>query len=201
MIYSEDTLQRVKQAWGSFKGDTRTSQAKAAKAMGMNQSAFSQYLRGEIPLNTDFLHKFAGLTKSDLGEVAPAGSQLSQQPVEVRFTLSGRVLTDKTTLLPTYGKTDSIYAVLVDSLDHPLPRGTMLLVDESSPVRAIDTVILQKIDDGRVILGSLEHLLQEWTVVEPMSVGGKSHTISEHDIVHRVYSSYAPQNTGTIYRS
>lgn len=63
-----NVLDQINATWQAFKNSTGCSQAEAAKQLGMNQSAFSQYLRGAVPLNTDFKRKFAELTGSKVGD-------------------------------------------------------------------------------------------------------------------------------------
>ncbi len=53
--------ENLRKIWGSFKEKHDLSQERAGALIGMTQSAFGQYLRGEIPLNTDATIKFARL--------------------------------------------------------------------------------------------------------------------------------------------
>ena len=70
--YSKDVLKKVNHAWLEYKAKTGVTQTQAAKVPGIKQSALSQYLRGPekggIPLNTDFLAKFAEMVQMDLTE-------------------------------------------------------------------------------------------------------------------------------------
>lgn len=201
MAYTKNTLESIKVTWDTFKKASKTSQAKAAKAMGMNQSAFSQYLRGEIPLNTDFIAKFSALTNTDMTEFVPSNglSQVSLQPITVKYTLSGRKLTDSYELIPSPVNLDHVYAIIVDYSDFILERGTLLLVDTTAEIREHDTVILL-IEGSRPIYGSIAYAESEWEVLEPHYFGGKRFIIEESMQVHRVGGSYHPEKQGRVFK-
>lgn len=201
MLYDNDTLQLIKNVWGNFKAATKTSQAKAAKAMGMNQSAFSQYLRGDIPLNTDFISKFANLTNTDIVTMAPHGAirQVSMQSIEIKYTLSGRQLTNSFELIPSPVNLDHAYAILVDYSDFILERGTLLLVDTLSEIREHDTVIFIT-EENRPVYGVISFTENEWEVLEPHYFGGNRFTIASSMKVDRVSGTYIPPNQGRVFK-
>ncbi|WP_286263749.1 hypothetical protein [Thalassotalea atypica] len=200
MEYSQKTLEKINTIWASYKGTVKTSQTKAAQAMEMNQSAFSQYLRGEIPLNTDFIAKFSTLTQTNITELIPHSDlhKISLQSICVKYTLSGRELADTYEQIPSPVNLDHAYAIVVDYSDFIFPRGTLLLVDTISKIRESDTVILQY-DDKRLIYGVISYQEQEWEVLEPLCLGGKRNAIKQCSIVHRVGGTYYPHSQERLF--
>lgn len=201
MLYDDETLNLIRAAWTDFKKSTKSNQAKAAQAMGMNQSAFSQYLRGDIPLNTDFISKFASLTNTDISTLAPKSAiqQVSMQSISIRYTLSGRQLSNSSELIPSPVNLDHAYAISVDYSDFILERGTLLLVDTVSDIREHDTVILIN-DANRPIYGVISCTENVWEVLEPHYFGGNRFTIDSSMSVDRVSGSYIPQNQGKVFK-
>lgn len=201
MAYSTNTLDTIKNTWISFKESTKTSQVKAAKAMGMNQSAFSQYLRGDIPLNTDFISKFSKLTNTDIASLVPQSSigQVSMQPISIKYTLSGCRLSNSFELIPSPVNLDHAFAVSVDYPDFILERGTLLLIDTTAEIREHDTVILIN-NEQRLIYGVISYIENKWQVLEPHYFGGNRISVEETMEVNRVSGSYIPPNTGRIFK-
>ena len=201
MAYNSDTLKVIKETWITFKTSTNTSQVKAAKVMGMNQSAFSQYLRGDIPLNTDFISKFSNLTNTDITALLPlsAMGNVSMQSISIRYTLSGRRLSDSFELIPSPVNLDHAFAISVDYSDFILERGTLLLIDTVAEIREHDTVILIK-NDNRPIYGVISYIDNEWEILEPHYFGGNRFIVEESMEVNRVSGSYIPPNLGRIFK-
>jgi len=201
MAYNTDVLENINKAWHTFKKASNTSQAKAAKALGMNQSAFSQYLRGEIPLNTDFIVKFSVLTNTEMTEFVPSNglNHVSLQPIAVKYTLSGKELSDCYELIPSPVNLDHAYAIIVDYADFILERGTLLLIDTISDIRELDSVILL-VEGSRPIYGAISYKESEWAVLEPHYFGGKRFVIEEAMQVHRVGGSYQPEKQGRVFK-
>lgn len=201
MAYDSDTLNLIKKTWVNFKASTKTSQAKAAKVMGMNQSAFSQYLRGDIPLNTDFISKFSILTNTEIIVLAPPSDirKVSMQPITVKYTLSGRKLSESFESIPSPVNLDHAFAIVVDYSDFILERGTLLLIDTVSEIREHDTVVFIN-KDNRPIYGVISYLENEWEVLEPHYFGGNRFIIEASMEVNRVSGSYSPPNQGRIFK-
>ncbi|MBU2972063.1 hypothetical protein KO527_22250 [Pseudoalteromonas sp. C2R02] len=201
MSYNSETLKILNETWQAFKLSTKTNQAKAAKAMGMNQSAFSQYLRGDIPLNTDFVAKFSTMTGSQIESylTKTAKNQLHLQPIAIKYTLSGRKLLDSFELMPSPVNLDHAYAILVDYCDFIFQRGTLLLVDTEAEIREHDAVVVIN-KNNRPIYGVLSFKENEWEILEPHYFGGNRFVIRKNMVVHRVSGSYSPETQGKIFK-
>ena len=201
MAYTDETLKQVKQVWTDFKKLTKTNQTKAAEMMGMTQSAFGQYLRGDIPLNTDFISKFSLLTgKKVIDFLSPNEmSKVSLQSIAVKFTLSGKKLTDSYELIPSPTNLDHAYAILVDYPDFILERGTLLLIDTLAEVREHDTAMLHS-GSSRPIYGVISYSEGDWEVLEPHYFGGKRYSITDSAEVNRVSGSYSPAKKGRLFK-
>lgn len=203
MEYGKDVLKRVQAAWQSLKEDSKLSQTSAAKAMGMNQSAFSQYIRGSIPLNTDFLRKFAALSDMELEDFGISNAisdTVPSKPIKVMATLSGRKPTEKSVLVNTILEASGCYFVEVDYSDHPLERGTMLLVNPKGSITSGDNVIYFKGEGERSVFGKLELTEEGWELTERLWQGGKRYLVDSADHVYRVSSVYFPSQGGKQFR-
>lgn len=202
MIYSSDTLKLINKAWLTYKNSTSTSQAKAAKAMGMNQSAFSQYLRGDIPLNTDFIAKFAILTNTKT-ETLVSGcviQNVSMQPISIKYTLSGQKLSNSFELIPSPVNLDHAFAISVDYSDFILERGTLLLVDTMAEIREHDTVVFIN-KKKRLVYGGISYIENQWIILEPLYFGGNRFVVDEPMDVNRVSGSFMPPKLGRVFKN
>ena len=201
MSYNSETLKILNETWQAFKISTKTNQAKAAKAMGMNQSAFSQYLRGDIPLNTDFVAKFSTMTGSEIESYLTkvAGNKLHLQPIAIKYTLSGRKLLDSFELMPSPVNLDHAYAILVDYSDFIFQRDTLLLVDTEAEIREHDAVVIIS-KNNRPIYGVLSFKENEWEILEPHYFGGNRVVVTKTMVIHRVSGSYNPATQGKIFK-
>lgn len=202
MEYSKDVLKRVQTAWQSLKETSKLSQTAAAKAMNMNQSAFSQYIRGSIPLNTDFLRKFAALTDVDLADFGVESSvsdTVPSKPVKVMATLSGRKPTERSVLVDTILEASGCYFVEVDYSDHQLDKGTMLLVSPTGRITSGDTVVYFR-EDSPTVFGKLELTEEGWELTERLWQGGRRYLVDNVDHVYRVSCVYLPSQGGKQFR-
>lgn len=198
MAYNEDTQKAVRRVWDEFKSETGTSQAKAAKALGINQSALSQYLRGEIPLNTDFLAKFAKLTKSDLDSLGITPATVGAMPLELRYTLSGRRLRDTSALVPSPTSFEGCFGIVVDYDDFALPRDSIMIVDETTTIKEYDSVILVSRDD-RMINGTIRYTPDGWEVLEPHARGARRFVVGKDDTIYRLGGAFLPERHGRTF--
>lgn len=203
MEYSDDVLKRVQSAWQSLKETSKLSQAAAAKAMNMNQSAFSQYLRGAIPLNTDFLRKFAILSDIELHELN--GNQIQTdlvptKPIKVMGTLSGREPKTKFVLVDTILEASGCYFIEVDYNDHPYEKGTMLLISPTGKISDGDAVVYFREDDPRAVFGKLSSTEEGWELTERLWQGGKRYLVDSEDHVYRVSCVYLPSQGRKTFR-
>ena len=194
MTYDNTTLSAVKRAWGSFKDSTGTSQAVAAKAMGMNQSALSQYLRGDIPLNTDFLSKFSGLTGADLGGT-PLQAGSPPKTIELRWTLSGRKL--KNRVVVTTGTADCSYGVVIDQDGTPYGNDAILTIQDDSPLRDGDQALL--LHNDSLTFGSLKWSRDTWVLVKPYWGSASSIELDGGEVIHRVTGVFWPDRKGKVF--
>jgi len=159
-LYGPDTHKRILAAWAAYKDSTRATQADGAKALGMGTSGFSQYLRAEIPLNTDFIIKFAqlvGVQPSELATelaVTPMSLRPAKTTLPVKLTLAGRKPEHRSILVDSVGVTLDAYAVEVDVVGALYPKGTFLIVSDTLP-REGDLVIVDI--DGSPLFGPLHY--------------------------------------------
>lgn len=200
MEYSKDVLKKVQNAWNTHKTTEQLSQAKAAQAMGMNQSAFSQYLRGVIPLNTDFLTKFTAFTGADLADFGGAAGSVPERPLRVLTTLSGRAPSVTSILVETILENEQSYLVEVDYNDFSLPKHSMLMVNPKGTVRSGDNVLYSRKAGEPLVYGTISQTEEGWEILEQLWQGGRRYLVDEHDDIFRVVSVYFPQKRGAKFR-
>lgn len=74
----------LRNLWDSRKAELNLTQADAAKKMGFtNQTAISQYLNGNIPLNMETVAKFASLLGVSVKDISPRFAQMLPTPSRV----------------------------------------------------------------------------------------------------------------------
>jgi hypothetical protein len=199
--YGADTLRRVQQAWDDYRARTKSSQAVAARALGMGTSGFNQYIRGEIELNTDFLVKYATLVGMDLSDLqGELGFPPTLRPLtitlRVRYTLSGRK-TNRDVMVTAMGVSPGAYAVEIDVDGSMYPKGAVLLVSPDDEIRAGDTVILNT--ETAPVLGTLniDQMDDTWWIA--LSHGGltDAHVLQPGQVPHRVSGVHFPLRAKT----
>jgi len=201
VVQASDDLKRIRLAWNNYKADTKSSQAAAAKAIGMNQSAFSQYLRGEIPLNTDFLMKFSALTGTDITEFGlgiDVSTKVNSYKMEVRYTLSGKKLKETVPVTSIVPNTEC-FLIRNDYADHMLINNSYIIIDPREELRVNDLVILFRLGEPLIFGNLIEDEETVWEVLEPHATGGRRFLMDENSIVHRVSGTYAPLRQGKVY--
>lgn len=204
--YNEEVLAKVQQAWLEYKAQTGINQTQAAKALGIKQSAFSQYLRGPekggIRLNTDFLTKFAGLIHLDLAEFGLEIGIEMQRPeafsMEIRYTLSGATLTGRYCPVQSVVPKRNCYAVLVDMQGFVMANGSLILVDPDADIREHDGVIC-KTGDGPVKVGQIVSTEDDWRIISPVWGNVLAFKPYREEVVHRIIGYYHPEKKGKIY--
>ena len=191
----QEILRKLQNSWKTYKGSTNTSQAKTAKALGMNQSAFSQYLRGEIGVNTDFIAKFEALTGEKISDGRKA--VLRSMSLDITFSLSGLTPLVKRVLVDSMVTSADCFGVLVD-MPSPFDRGSIIVADPSSEIRDKDLVVL--LSGEKAVLGNIAKSEDGWSIAIP-SWGevSKSH-LDKDSVVARVVSSYYPQKAGKVVK-
>lgn len=200
MEYSDDVLQKVQLAWSAHRDTESLSQAKAAQAMGMNQSAFSQYLRGAIPLNTDFLSKFTAFTGTKLSDFGAEVTAVPSRPLRVLRTLSGAKPTVNSILVETILENEASYLVEVDYNDFMLPKGSMLLVNPKGTIRHGDRVVYIRRGNVHTVFGTISETEEGWEILEQLWQGGRRYLVDPKDDVFRVMSVYFPLTKGSRFR-
>ncbi len=205
--YNKDVLNKVNQAWLEYKAKAGVTQTQTAKVLGIKQSAFSQYLRGPekggIPLNTDFLTKFADLIQVDLADFGLDSGIEMQRPeafsLELKYTLSGATLTGKFCPVQSIVPKRNCYAVLVDMEGFVLSKGSIIIVDPDADIREHDGVIC-KTADGPVKAGQIVNAEDGWRIISPVWGTVLSFKADDEEIVHRIIGNYHPEGKGKIYR-
>lgn len=152
---TQNQRSKLKKVWEDAKRDKGLTQTKAAKALGMRQATFSQYLNGIIPLNTNFVFNLAELLGVQPGDISKelgryrSLSTESQREVRVLFSVSGR-FGGAQRMVPTAlqydkkqqeeGEDLDLFAVYIDEeLNSPLIRkGAYLIVSARAKVQPSD---------------------------------------------------------------
>lgn len=93
----EKLRNKVNSLWKQFKEDTKFTQTKMGEAMGMNQSAFAQYLRGKenggLNINSEFLLRFAKVLKINPSDIDPDFGEVSnKRPLATTIEVKGSTL-------------------------------------------------------------------------------------------------------------
>lgn len=127
------------------------SQMEAAAQLGFGQSALSQYLRGEIPLNLNAATKFAALLECSIGRFSPTlYSQLQSMLTAAQLDLSGasqRKLTDALYADPDTADTKKTEEKVNPSI-HPDPK--RVHNDRLQIAQRFSQELLDAVTEGRV---------------------------------------------------
>ncbi len=201
--FSNEVLNKVNSVWNSHKEASQSSQANAAAAMGMNQSAYSQYLRGAIPLNEQFISKFAQLTRTPLTEFGIEGEIPSQDlrtvTLEVKQTLSGKPLKNDFVAVKSLVPHCGCYLVRVDYSNHIFKKGSLLVMDPERSIGEEDTVIYKRAGKPSVY-GSV-HLSEDgWELQEPHWFGGRNYLVDVNDDIDAIISVIPPESKGAVFK-
>ena len=205
--YNDKVLKKLQQAWLEYKAKAGINQTQAAKSLGIKQSAFSQYLRGPekggIPLNTDFLTKFADFIHVDLAEFGLDSGIEMKRPaafsVELRYTLSGATLTGRYCPVQSIVPKRNCYAVLVDMQGFVMPKDSIIIIDPDADIREHDGVICKTGDDP-VKVGQIVDAEDGWRIISPVWGNVLTFKADGEEVVHRVIGYYHPEGKGKIYR-
>lgn len=85
----QEAAANLRRIWAAKKEELGLTQAKAATLLGFNtQSSVSQYLRGDVPLNTDAVLGFARILGILPSEIQPSLSTIFQYPLALANTTS-----------------------------------------------------------------------------------------------------------------
>ncbi len=188
-----NVLKKLQSAWASYKDETRSSQAKAAKALGMNQSAFSQYLRGEIGTNTDFVNKFEALTGVAITEKNNIEQAVYGFALPIRCSLSGVEPTAKRVMVESLVTSPDCYGVIAD-IPSIFEQGSVVVVDPKAEIREGDVIAL--IEEFKATIGNVRLNNDGWYIAVPSWGHTEQAHLSKNSEVVRVSSSYYPQKDG-----
>lgn len=208
--YGTETLRRVQLAWSEYQSKTGAVQADGAKALGMGVSGFNQYLRGAdaggVPLNLNFIMKFAALVGKEPKEIAPEiDASVSLRPtvvtLQVRLTLTGRRPKNRSVLVESIGiiDTESSFAVEVD-VNCGIPGGAMLIVTKDVP--AVGDLVLIDRGEGAPVFGQLNYDEREsvWWIANQTQNPVSAYYIAPGDVPLRVSGvQYAKQNAARTF--
>lgn len=172
---NKSQLSKLKKVWDTAKREKGLTQTKAAKALGIRQATFSQYLNGRIPLNTNFVFNLAELIGVQPGEISKelgryrSLSASSMREVRVLFSVSGSLKGVKA-MVPTalqYKKTSQrkadedldLFAVYIDEeLQSPLIRiGSYLIVSAGAKVQPSELCWVLCAKSGRGFIMQLKN--------------------------------------------
>ncbi len=204
--FPKNILEKVNQAWLDYKTKTGVTQTQVAKALGIKQSSFSQYLlgstRGGIPLNTDFLIKFAHLLQLNFVEFGLEcvfeQSLPNAYTLRIKYTISGATLKDRYCPVQSIVPNRNCYAVLVDIEGFIMHKGAILIIDPDDDIHEHDGVICRSAD-GPIKVGQIVYTNDVWRIVSPVWGDIFAFNPDEEDFVHRIIGNYSPESKGRLY--
>ncbi len=204
--FPKNVLEKVNQAWIDYKAKTGTTQTQVAKALGIKQSSFSQYLlgpaKGGIPLNTDFLVKFAHLLQLDFTEFGLECVFEQSLPkaytLEIKYTLSGASLKDRYCPVQSIVPNLNCYAVLVDIEGFIMHKGAIIIIDPDDNIHENDGVICRSAE-GPVKVGQIVYADDAWRIISPVWGDIFAFNPDKEDFVHRIIGNYSPEGKGRLY--
>ena len=197
---TQKELSRLKKVWDTAKREKGLTQTKAAKALGIRQATFSQYLNGKIPLNTNFVFNLAELIGVQPGDISKelgryrSLSASSVREVRVLFSLSGSLKGVKA-MVPIalqYKKTHQrkadedldLFAVYIDEeLQSPLIRiGSYLIVSAGAKVQPSELCWVLCAKSGRGCICQLQNSDKDGVTLVDLRTGET--TAKPFDEVH-----------------
>jgi|GEM_PF-2163306 len=172
-VYDEYVLNKIQTCWFSYRRENKVTQAQAAEQLGMKQSAFSQYLCGNIALNAEFISRFAQMVKRspayfhqrlDSGGEEWESMDSTIFTAEVSQTLSQGKVSTPFVLMPRMAIIRGYVNVEIDNFDTRYPRGTIVFFMPDGKICETDEVGVFG-NDGRIIaIGELEYGDNHWRV-------------------------------------
>lgn len=115
---------RLRLVWDRKRHELGLTQIKARDALGLKyQSTVSQYLNGQIPLNTETVLKFANLLRCDPAEIDPAVKKLVAVKVAHKAVYLGVMQVSESGEYELM-RTDEMPKTLTTPLNAELPEGS-----------------------------------------------------------------------------
>lgn len=168
-VFGTDVLLKVQSSWRAYQEKTNCSQAAAAHSIMMNQSAFSQYLRGCIGLNIDFLLRFSKLVgkkpeffSSSLRDFDTIANSRGFKGVSVNVVGTLTSTTEPYTQTVLAG--NEVEARKVTCPIGNIPVDTILLLaKEGSPISEGDICVVMDGDES--FIGAIKEVDGVWSVI------------------------------------
>ncbi|WP_413111736.1 helix-turn-helix domain-containing protein [Thaumasiovibrio sp. DFM-14] len=171
--YSSKVLTKVQQEWNKYRSKHNITQLDAAKQIGLSQSAFSQYLRGGIQLNTDFLVRFAQLVGEPLANFHHRldidGEEWHSQDstlftVEVKQCLSCGKMPPKFVIMPRMTRVAGYLPVEIDNHNSRYKLGSIVVFGPADNISEFSEVGVFNRRNDIIAIGELTHTDGEWWV-------------------------------------
>ena len=208
VLDTKQITNKVLSAWADHKDRTGMSQLKGAQALGMGQSAFSQYLRGKegggIPPNHSFILKFAtlvGTSPRDLGW-ADENVIVRTQFIPVLYTFCGKAIKGNKLAVSSTVVAENIFAIENNGTGPTsLDSSEYLLASTNDTIRSGDLVwLVRNANNTMLTLYGRVFKDMKWDVVSIFD-GIKIHAeeLLKGDKVYRITGSYIPPRQTEIF--
>lgn len=144
-----DNAERLRKIWHKVKKEQGLTQKKAADAIGWSQPTISQFLNGDVPLNTDAILKWAKLLGCKPGAISPkldkALSEVTRTKVYVMGSISRKPSTkDFLEIKRSKNLHDGEYALEIDKdFGEELPSGSFCICSPSRLLKRNEKAMLQ----------------------------------------------------------
>ncbi|MGF1684429.1 hypothetical protein [Photobacterium minamisatsumaniensis] len=171
--YDENVLSKVRACWFSYKKENKLTQAKAAEILGIKQSAFSQYLCGNISLNSDFISRFAQMVNRPSAyfhhRLEQGGKEWYSMEgtvfsAEVHQTLSQGKVSTPFVIMPRMALVRGYVTVEIDNYDTRYKKGTIVFFTPISKICEYDEVGIFDAQNRIIAIGELEYANHQWRV-------------------------------------
>ncbi|SON49857.1 protein of unknown function [Vibrio tapetis subsp. tapetis] len=171
--YGEDVLTKIRSSWFVYKKEHKVNQAQAADYLGMKQSAFSQYLCGNISLNTDFISRFAQMVDRPPAYFHHRLEQGGEEwysmdgtifTSEISQTLSGEKVSSPFIIMPRMAVIRGYVCVEIDNHDTRYKTGTVVFFTPLGNISESDEVGVFDSNNKIVAIGLLEYICNRWSV-------------------------------------
>jgi transcriptional regulator with XRE-family HTH domain len=173
-LLSPNALVKFQKDWNTAKVTQDWTQAKMAEALKISQPSFNQYLKGKIPLNTEFLIQYSKIRRIDpvtVGlEEGLSRIEVDMIAIPVMFSTAGLTYNGEITIMVASvpSQDGKLFLVEIDSDFTTLPKGAYLICS-SDKVHAGALVVARK--NGAVLTGTLKKTPDGWAVIQPLASG------------------------------